>query len=294
MYMKLLIHKALEILAAKALSTKKFQQRNGEVVVLMYHGIVETAPVLPDWCLLQKDEFEKQIKFLTEHFNVIPLRDAVEGLKNDTIKGPTAVITFDDGYQNNYDVAFPILKAYQAPATIYIASKFIDTKSTIWTGVLQDAFSKTNLNYVTWRNKILDISSKVHKKKSMELIKSELKQEPFSVIDKETQALVDQLSEGNGFCLDANSPYRMLSSSMINEMSTSDLIEFGEVGKTDCVNEPSKRMNSFKKWRALIERKAEFFWAVGPNNYSALYLMKYKAGDIAEFLQVPLDTIKRT
>ena len=78
------------------------------------------------------------------------------------------------------------------------------------------------------------------------------------------------------------------------DLLIADLIEFGEVGKTDCVNEPSKRMNSFKKWRALIERKAEFFWAVGPNNYSALYLMKYKAGDIAEFLQVPLDTIKRT
>lgn len=225
--MKAILHKGMEAFAARALTSKKFKNRCGEVVVLMYHGVVEVEPDLPDWCLLTKDVFEGQIKYLKDNFNVISLKDAVNGLRNDSIKGPTAVITFDDGYQNNYDTAFPILKKYQVPATIYVTSKFIDTGETIWTGMLQDAFSRTKLKTLSWQGSKLDLSTRVLKKVSVERVKSALKQEPLSVIEAETRNLLDKLCEGENLKIAQTSPYRMLSSSMIEEMAKSELIEFG-------------------------------------------------------------------
>lgn len=219
----------MEVLYSKALTSKKFRQRNGEVIVLMYHGVidVDVDVDLPDWCILRKENFDKQVKFLVENFKVVSLLDAVDSLKNDTITGPTAVITFDDGYQNNHDIAFPILEKYHAPATIFVSTKFIDTDDTLWTGVLQNAFGKTTLTSLEWRGKNLDLSTVMSKKSSMELIKSDLKEETYSVIEKNTDNIVNILSKGVGFRLDNSSPYRMLTSTQIKAMAKSELIDFG-------------------------------------------------------------------
>lgn len=213
--------------ASSVLSSKKFKCRNGEVVILMYHGVVSDEPDLPDWCLLQKDRFENQIEFLKQHFNIISLSAAVKGLKDGSIVGPTAVITFDDGYSNNYEVAFPILKEHQVPATIYLTTRFIGTDETIWTGVLQDAFTKTSLTKMEWRGQKLNLGSNSKKKASLELVKLILKKEHFSEIEKSTKEIVEYLSDGKSFQIEYDSPYRMLNSDMITEMSSSGLIEFG-------------------------------------------------------------------
>jgi peptidoglycan/xylan/chitin deacetylase (PgdA/CDA1 family) len=42
------------------------------------------------------------------------------------------VVTFDDGYQDNFTVAYPILKKYEIPATIFVTTSFIGTTRTFW------------------------------------------------------------------------------------------------------------------------------------------------------------------
>src|SRR5262249_50143640 len=49
-------------------------------------------------------------------------------------------ITFDDGYRDNYDCAFPILKKYNLPATIFVATGAIGTGQLIWHDRVFDAF----------------------------------------------------------------------------------------------------------------------------------------------------------
>ena len=78
--------------------------------------------------------FEEQMKFLKKNFTIVPLselRAYIEGekhVKNNRI----AIITFDDGYKDNYIYAIPILKKYQIPATIYLTSGHINTKRLFW------------------------------------------------------------------------------------------------------------------------------------------------------------------
>jgi peptidoglycan/xylan/chitin deacetylase (PgdA/CDA1 family) len=66
--------------------------------------------------------FERQMRFLKErHYNVVALETLIPYLRDGKkIPPKTVAITFDDGYKNNYTYAFPILKRYQFPATIFI------------------------------------------------------------------------------------------------------------------------------------------------------------------------------
>ena len=225
--MKAIIKKILNFLASYILVSKKFKARKGEVVILMYHGVINSQPDIPDWCLVQKENFEKQIKFLSQHFNIISLLDAYSGLKNATIEGPTAVITFDDGYQNNHDIAWPILEKYKAPATVFISTNLIDSNSSIWTARLQDAFGKTNRQEISWRNRSYNLSSKIAKSNSLNEIKRDLKKEHVSIIESEANKLIKELNHQNNTTLSIDSPYRMMTREMISDMNQSELIDFG-------------------------------------------------------------------
>lgn len=104
-----------------------------QVVIVMYHRV---APM--DTSTLDPAIFEKQIKFLRNSFNVVSL-DAIPDcfeLKKDSFKN-TAIITFDDGYKDNFIYAYPILKKYGLNATIFLTSGYIDSDKLFWWDTLE-------------------------------------------------------------------------------------------------------------------------------------------------------------
>jgi len=68
-----------------------------------------------------------QMKYIKDKsYNVISLDELVEGIKvGRKFKHNTVVITSDDGYENNYTYAYPILKKYGYPATIFLIANLI-------------------------------------------------------------------------------------------------------------------------------------------------------------------------
>ena len=89
--------------------------------VLMYHYINDEEPHKSRLGVSPKS-FERQMRFLKEHnYNVTSLAELVDLIKyKKKIPCKTAAITFDDGYLDNYINAFPILKKYNLPATIFV------------------------------------------------------------------------------------------------------------------------------------------------------------------------------
>lgn len=87
------------------------------VLILNYHSINpnNAYSLLPD-------VFEKQMEYLQKNYTVISLDDIFSVDRNGGVK---IVITFDDGYEDNYVYALPVLKKYALPATIFITSGFI-------------------------------------------------------------------------------------------------------------------------------------------------------------------------
>jgi peptidoglycan/xylan/chitin deacetylase (PgdA/CDA1 family) len=72
-------------------------------------------------------EFKKQMDYLAAHnYSVISLSELVEGLKQGELPYKPVVITIDDGFKSTYTLAYPVLKKYNFPATLFIYTNFIE------------------------------------------------------------------------------------------------------------------------------------------------------------------------
>ncbi len=105
-------------------------------IILMYHRVVDKLPPSPydmDLCVT-RDTFEMHLNLLGELFTLVSLEDLV--CSNRT--GRICAITFDDGWLDNYQVAFPILKKYRLPATIFLPVSMIGTHQWFWFEAIWD------------------------------------------------------------------------------------------------------------------------------------------------------------
>jgi peptidoglycan/xylan/chitin deacetylase (PgdA/CDA1 family) len=92
-------------------------------VILMYHSV---SPDTDYFMNVEPKNFEKQMMFLaSSKREVISLSELVRRLTMKERLGSSVVITFDDGYRDNYEIAFPILKKYGFPATIFVTTGLI-------------------------------------------------------------------------------------------------------------------------------------------------------------------------
>ncbi len=98
--------------------------RNRLTILIFHRVLCAPDPIFPD----EPDaaRFDEMMFWIKSWFNVISLDAAVDAIKSGKIPPRTAVITFDDGYADNHDVALPILQKYGLPATFFIATGFID------------------------------------------------------------------------------------------------------------------------------------------------------------------------
>ncbi len=105
--------------------------------ILMYHSVAFSfeAP-FPGCVRIRPSVFAKQMQYLKDHrYQVMDLdvlfQKVVEG---ESLPPKTVAITFDDGYLDNYVNAFPILKFYGFPATIFLVTHNIgnDPKFITW------------------------------------------------------------------------------------------------------------------------------------------------------------------
>jgi len=98
-----------------------FMRSRYTIPILMYHSV---APQAEKGYRLKvtPDVFAKQMRFLREHgYNIVTLEEAADLLrKHKRIPPMTVVVTFDDGYKDNYIYAYPVLKQYKIPATIFL------------------------------------------------------------------------------------------------------------------------------------------------------------------------------
>mgnify|MGYP001576691464 CR=1 FL=1 len=110
-------------LIAAAISLKLVLDYAYRLPVLMYHSIDYTDDK-SNRMTVSPEVFAKQIKFLSDKkYNVIPLAEAVDYIgKKTRPPAKTVAITLDDGYENNYIYAYPILKRYKIPATIFVVT----------------------------------------------------------------------------------------------------------------------------------------------------------------------------
>jgi len=103
-----------------------------EAAVMMYHHIgplPERADTIRKGLTVSSEELESQVKYLTENgYKVMSLVKFNELRSNSQTPKKLAILTFDDGYDDNFTYALPILKKYSATGTFFIISSKIGRK----------------------------------------------------------------------------------------------------------------------------------------------------------------------
>ncbi len=108
----------------EAIMAAHMPPRNGlrRTVVLCYHSVHPSNPIRS----ATPSDFERQIKWLQEHCEIIPFRTIGAPSDLSTDGKPLVAITFDDGYEDNHRYALPILAARGVPATLFVTTGFLD------------------------------------------------------------------------------------------------------------------------------------------------------------------------
>lgn len=110
--------------------------------------------------------FEKQIEYLKKNFNIIDLQSCLDFLYGKRQLSPNSVLlTVDDGYQDFYNIAFPILKKYNAPATVFLTVDFIDKRIWLWHDLLNYGLKYTKRVDFTLNGKVFNLKNKIEKYK---------------------------------------------------------------------------------------------------------------------------------
>lgn len=141
-----------------------------KVVVILYHGVVEKELNPLVW-QIPVQRFEQQIEYISKKYRVLPLTTVVEKLiNNEKLPDYSLAITFDDGFKNNYSTAFPILKRFNLPATIFLTTCNISSNRLLWFDRLYLAVKET-------------------KKTSIDLKEEGLRVFPVATVDEKNQTL---------------------------------------------------------------------------------------------------------
>jgi len=101
------------------------------IPILTYHSIDESGSVIST----STDVFQTQMKLLADaNYNVISLSELARILTaKEGLRAKTLVLTFDDGFQNFYSEAYPVLEQYGFKATVFLVTDFCG-KFNDWAG----------------------------------------------------------------------------------------------------------------------------------------------------------------
>jgi peptidoglycan/xylan/chitin deacetylase (PgdA/CDA1 family) len=102
-------------------------------IVLMYHNVgIPPKDALLRGLYVTPRMFRFQMWYLkVAGFNVVPLKEILAYMKGNISGRRIVAITFDDGYQDFYDNAYPVLKSYDYPATVFLVSDYIGREN-LW------------------------------------------------------------------------------------------------------------------------------------------------------------------
>jgi peptidoglycan/xylan/chitin deacetylase (PgdA/CDA1 family) len=128
--------------------------RDRTLRILAYHRVLDddpdTFPFDNELISATTADFRRQMEFARSNFNVVSFRDLEECERNERPWPERAlVVTFDDGYRDNYTQAFPILKELRLPATIFIATGHVGRTELFWWDLIAYCFLQTPLQSLT-------------------------------------------------------------------------------------------------------------------------------------------------
>lgn len=199
----------------------------GKLSILIYHQVFsERDPMRasePDAAT-----FRWQMELVKKYFHPLSVSAALSHIEHDTLPRNAVCITFDDGYLNNLEVAAPILKALEIPATVYVATAFSFGEN-MWNDRLIDLVAANEITTLTlgaFNEDSIELGDINHRVSIAHNLIRKTKYLPF----QQRKTLIDELYLENQI---SERPRKMLSSEQLKQLQESGI----EVG-AHTVNHP--------------------------------------------------------
>jgi peptidoglycan/xylan/chitin deacetylase (PgdA/CDA1 family) len=127
------LKQSLKAAGARTLGRLTARPGSPRVVVLCFHSVHPAK----SFASATPELFERQLAWLSEHCDLVPLADALERAREGPSARVAVAVTFDDGYEDNYVHAFPLLVRYGVPATIFVTVGAVEGDEAVLTRLEQ-------------------------------------------------------------------------------------------------------------------------------------------------------------
>jgi len=260
---------------------KRFwKDRPNGIYSFNYHRIGNKELTKFDPNVFSCDEalFEQHIQFFKTNFDVVTVSELSEIIKdNKSDKGKYTLITFDDGYMDNYTIAYPILKKANCPATMFIATDFIDKALLPWWDEVawliknNDNELFTRLNWGLPRN----ISS-LNTQQKIKLLLRSIKDNKTLSLDEKLTILRNKVT--NNYHLEKTQNSLFMSWDMLREMSNNNI----DIGSQTCSHQILSHLSEAEQHYEVTESKLRLEAEIGKKISS----FAYPVGGIEAFTKV--------
>lgn len=205
--------------------------RRPTATIALYHGVSPDSGVNGIFNYRKKfinpKNFREQLFWLKSHFKITSLSNLIKLIeKEKSLTDNLLAITFDDGYENIYSHAYPILKEMGIPATVFLTTDLVENRYPLWVDRLEysignSALSELNLK-IGEKISSLPTETRLNKQKTDSVLREYLK----NVENEKKEGLLAEIEAQTGKKLIENfenSPYTGLSWEQINEMSKNNI-----------------------------------------------------------------------
>jgi peptidoglycan/xylan/chitin deacetylase (PgdA/CDA1 family) len=141
--------------------------------------------------------FRRQMEELRRHFTVRPLAELAERARLRDLPRNGVAVTFDDGYRDNYENAFPILRELGLEATIFLTTDALDGNALLWHDRVFDAFHRTRRSEARFEGQLLPLGPE-ERKTSLAVVLARLRRSSPRDRDVRIASLLDELEIGPG------------------------------------------------------------------------------------------------
>ncbi|MHB8773325.1 MAG: polysaccharide deacetylase family protein [Syntrophales bacterium] len=287
---KIIVSKILDITGILFFYSRVLDRRRPRIV--NFHRITEASVVRE--IRITPQVFRSQIEYLSREYNIIHLEEMVVGMESGKIPEKSVALTFDDGYRDNYEFAFPVLREFSAPATIFVTTGAIDAGFMHWhrfdEAILQTTRPCVDLNEFGFGSH--PTSTPEERINTLSILHHRLK----TIDDAQLRRVIDSVARKNGGGYGEDR--QMLSWEEIREMQGSGLVTIGAHTVTHPILTKVPRKfaeeeirKSGRRIREMTGRGADFF--AYPNGEVAdfnkdIQKMVRASGYRAAFTMVPI------
>lgn len=201
-------------------------------MILLYHKICN---IERDWngLVVKPETFRKQMQYIKNNYVIL------RGEENwNDFEGNAVVVTFDDGFEDNYTQAFPVLKEFEIPATFFITTGNIGVDKEVWCNELAWIIFEginTKEKFVTSSTTLqfeYETNSLYQRVELYRILRTLL----MKISDKERNCIMEDLRVwGNIRNRPIRVTHKLMSEEQIRDLSKSELVTIG----AHTVNHPS-------------------------------------------------------